>query len=122
MTCTRTLDRTKNANHKAKTLFFFFEKFEKQATFSLFYFMVKLVSYSKRKEYFTILGLEKHGEIFLDANDANWQGPICKWIEKEKFKESNDVVDHTMDKKLAKDLGFKQSFCLLPECYDLRMN
>ena len=57
---------------------FFFEKFEKPATFSLFYFMVKLVSYSKRKEYFTILGLEKHGGIFLDANDANWQGPICK--------------------------------------------
>ena len=41
---------------------------------------------------------------------------------KKKFKESNEVVDHTMDKKLAKDLGFQKSYCLKPECYDMRMN
>lgn len=40
----------------------------------MFYFLVKLVSYSKRNEHFTILGLEKHEVIFLDANDANRQG------------------------------------------------
>lgn len=90
----------------------------------MFYFLVKLVSYSKRNEYFTILGLEKHEVILLDANDANRQGD--SWMNwkttKKKFKESNEVVDHTMDKKLAKDLGFQKSYCLKPECYDMRMN
>lgn len=73
MTCTRKLDRAKYANHKAKTLM---KRKVKTiaAIFSMFYFLVKLVSYYKRNEYFTILDLEKHEVIFLDANDANRQG------------------------------------------------
>lgn len=79
MNCTRKLDRAKYANHKAKTLFFILRNIKRKVktiavVFSMFYFLVKLVSYSKRNEYFTILGLEKHEVIFLDANDANRQG------------------------------------------------
>ena len=40
----------------------------------MFYFLVKLVSYSKRNEYFTILGLEQYEVIFLDAIDADRRG------------------------------------------------
>ena len=72
----------RNIKRKVKTI---------AVVFSMFYFLVKLVSYSKRND-------------------------------KKKFKESNEVVDHTMDKKLAKDLGFQKSYCLKPECYDMRMN
>lgn len=114
---------------KLKHFFFILRNIKRKvrtiaAIFSMFYFLVKLVSYSKRNEYFTILGLEKHEVILLDANDANRQGD--SWMTwkttKKKFKESNEVVDHTMDKKLAKDLGFQKSYCLKPECYDMRMN
>ena len=64
---------------KLKHFFFILRNIKRKvrtiaAIFSMFYLLVKLVSYSKRNEYFTILGLEKHEVILLDANDANRQG------------------------------------------------
>lgn len=64
---------------KLKHFFFILRNIKRKVktigvVFSMFYFLVKLISYSKRNEYFTILGLEKHEVIFLDANDANRQG------------------------------------------------